>query len=75
MTENQQQALCEVILNVYKGTFPLSKYYIKRLRPYQSTIHSLSSKKVKKRLKRKILLENHFILPIIIKPALSVLKN
>lgn len=75
MTENQQQALCEVILNVYKGTFPLSKYYIKRLRPYQSTIHSLSSKKVKKSLKRKILLENHFILPIIIKPALSVLKN
>lgn len=34
MTENQQQALCEVILNVYKGTFPLSKYYIRRLSPY-----------------------------------------
>lgn len=24
MTENQQQALCEVIFNVYKGTFPLT---------------------------------------------------
>lgn len=28
MTENQQQALCEVILNVYKDAFPLTKYYI-----------------------------------------------
>lgn len=28
MTENQQQALCEVILNVYKEAFPLTKYYI-----------------------------------------------
>lgn len=28
MTENQQQALCEVIFNVYKGTFSLTKYYI-----------------------------------------------
>lgn len=34
MTEPQQQALCEVILNVYQGTFPLTKYYIKRLSPH-----------------------------------------
>lgn len=28
VTENQQQALCEVIFNVYKEAFPLTKYYI-----------------------------------------------
>lgn len=56
MTENQQQALCEVILNVYKGTFPLTKYYIKRLSTYRNTIYKLSSKTVKKSVKRKLLL-------------------
>lgn len=65
MTENQQQALCEVILNVYKGTFPLTKYYI----------HKLSRKTVKKSIKRKLLLQQNTIIPILIKPALSVLNN
>lgn len=53
MTENQQQALCEVILNDYKRTFPLAKYYIKRQSPYRNTIDKLSSKTVKKSVKRK----------------------
>lgn len=75
MTENQQQALCEVILNVYKGTVPLSKYYIKRLSPHQQVIHKLSSKTVKKSVKRKLLLQQNTIIPILIKPALSVLNN
>lgn len=75
MTENQQQALCEVILNVVKGTFPLTKYYIKRLSPHRQVIHKLSSKTVKKSVKRKLLLQQNTIIPILIKPALSVLKN
>ena len=75
MTWKQQRALYEVILNVYKGTFPLSKYYLKRLLPYRNAIHKLSSGKVKKSDKRRILLKNHLMLPIVIKPALKVLKN
>lgn len=75
MNDNQQQALCAIILNVYKGTFPLSKYYIKRLSPHQDVIRKLSSKTVKKSVKRKLLLQQDTIIPIILKPALSVLNN
>lgn len=75
MTENQQQALCEVILNVVKRTSPLTKYYIKRLSPHQQVNHKLSSKTVKKSVKRKLLLQQNTIIPILIKPALSVLNN
>lgn len=77
MTKNQQQALCEVILNVYKGTFPLTKYYFKRLSPYayRSTIYKLSSKTVKKSVKRKLLLQEYTILPILIKPSLGNLND
>lgn len=70
MTETHQQGLCEVILNVVKGT-----YYIKRLSPHQQVIHKLSSKTVKKSVKRKLLLQQNTIIPILIKPALSVLNN
>lgn len=75
MTENQQQALCEVILNVYKGTFPLTKYYIKTLSPYRNTIYKLSSKTVKKSVKRNLLLQEYTILLILIKPYLGVLND
>lgn len=75
MTENQQQALCEVILNVYKGTFPITKYYIRKLSPYRSVIHRLSSKTVKRSVKRKLLLQNYLILPILIKPSLGILND
>lgn len=73
MTENQQQALCEVILNVYKGTFHfLSTILGDCLR---ITIQKLSSKTVKKSVKRKLLLQKHVILPILIKPSLKVLND
>lgn len=55
-------------------TFPLTKYYIKRLSPHQQVIHKLSSKTVKKSVKRKLLLQQNTIIPILIKPALSVLN-
>jgi adenylate kinase family enzyme len=75
MTWKQQQALCEVILNVYKGTFPLTKYYIKKLLPHHSIIHRLSSRKVKKSDKRKILLQRYLILRTLIKPVLKLLVD
>lgn len=72
----QRKALMKTMTeNVYKGTFPLTKYYIKRLSPHQQVIHKLSSKTVKKSVKRKLLLQQNTIIPILIKPALSVLNN
>ena len=33
ITKDQFHALCEVIINVYKGNFPVSNYYVKKLFP------------------------------------------
>jgi len=33
ITSDQLQILCEIALNVYRGTFPVSGYYIKKLLP------------------------------------------
>lgn len=75
MTPSQMQTLCEVMFNVYKGTIPVSKQYIKTLYPYKNVISTLVSRTVNKSQRKKFLLKHQSIIPRLIKTALHLFQN
>ena len=46
LTKDQFHALCEVIINVYKGNVPVSNYYVKKLFPFKRSIQMVADKHV-----------------------------
>lgn len=75
ITSAQLQAVLEVTWNVYRGTFPVSDYYVKKMAPYKTSIRTLVSKRVSNKRKKEILLHRRKILPWVIKPVLSLLNE
>ena len=75
LTKDQFHALCEVIINVYKGNVPVSNYYVKKLFPFKRSIQMIADKRVSPKRKKKILAIKHAIIPWVIKPVLSMLKE
>ena len=75
LTKDQFHAVCEVILNVYKGNVPVSNYYVKKLFPFKRSIQMIADKRVSPKRKKKILAIKHAIIPWVIKPVLSMLKE
>ena len=75
LTKDQFHALCEVIINVYKGNVPVSNYYVKKLFPFKRSIQMIADKRVSPKRKKKILAIKHIIIPWVLKPVLSMLKE
>ena len=75
LTKDQSHAVCKVILNVYKGNVPVSNYYVKKLFPFKRSIQMFTDKRVSPKRKKKILAIKHIIIPWVIKPVLSMLKE
>lgn len=75
MSPSQMQTLCEVMFNVYRGTIPVSKQYIKTLFPHKNIITTLVSRSVNKSRRKKLLLKHQSLLPRLIKPALDLFQN
>lgn len=75
LTKDQFHALCEVIINVYKGSVPVSNYYVKKLFPFKRNIQMLADNHVSPKRKQKILAVKHIIIPWVLKPVLSILKE
>ena len=75
LTKDQFHALCEVIINVYKGNVPVSNYYVKKLFPFKRSIQMVADKHVSTKRKKKILTVKHAIIPWVLKPVLSMLKE
>lgn len=75
LTRDQFHALCEVVINVYKGNVPVSNYYVKKLFPFKRSIQLLADKHVCPNRKKKILALKHDIIPWVLKPVLSMLKE
>ena len=75
LTRDQFHALCEVVLNVYKGNVPVSNYYVKKLLPFKRSIQLLADKHVCPNRKKKILALKYAIIPWVLKPVLSTLKE
>lgn len=68
LTDEQLDVISEIALNVYTGTYPLTKKYINQLKPYRSYIRSLGSREVSSKQKRTILLKHLSLVPLLLKP-------
>ena len=75
LTSEQYDVLSEIALNIYTGTYPLTKKYINQLKPYDSYIRSLGSREVSNREKRQILLKNISLVSLLLKPIVQHLKG
>lgn len=71
MTNEQFDTLSEIALNIYTGTYPLSKAYIKMLQPYKAFIRKLGSREISTSKKRRILLKHLELLPLLLKPIVQ----
>lgn len=68
LTSEQYDVISEIALNIYTGTYPLTKKYINQLKPYQSYIRSLGSREVSTKQKRGILLKHLPLVSLLLKP-------
>lgn len=75
LTSEQYDAISEIALNIYTGTYPLSKKYIHQLKPYQSYIRSLGSREVSAKQKRLILLKHLPIVSLLLKPIVQHIET
>lgn len=75
LTSEQYDAISEIALNIYTGTYPLSKKYINQLKPYQSYIRSLGSREVSAKQKRLILLKHLPIVSLLLKPIVQHIET
>lgn len=75
LTSEQYDVISEISLNIYTGTYPLSNKYINQLKPYHSNIRSLGSREVASKQKRRILLNNLPLLPLLLKPIVHHLDQ
>lgn len=76
LTSEQYDVISEIAaLNIYTGTYPLSNKYINQLKPYHSNIRSLGSREVASKQKRRILLNNLPLLPLLLKPIVHHLDQ
>lgn len=75
LSDEQFQVLCEVALNIYKGTIHLSHRQIKTLVPFKSVLEFIINKHVRKTLKLKRMIEKQNVFSIILKPVLNFFNN
>ena len=76
LTEEQLKTICEVILNILKGTVDLSPKQRKVLKKKKRLLYQLVSKSVPSKTKKQLLVQQGgSILPSILVPALQVLGS
>lgn len=75
ITTGQLLALCEVFLNLYKGSVHVTPKFVSKLRPYKAFIRTLTSRRVSKKRKKIQLIRRSPSLPWMLKPVLLTLKE
>ena len=76
LSEEQLRTLCEVILNILKGTVELTPSQKKSLGKRKRVLYQLASKSVPSKTKKAILVQQGgSLLPAILKQALQVLGS
>lgn len=71
LSEKQLDAICEISLNIYTGTFPVRVRYLNTLKPFASSIRLLSSREVTSNRKHVIISRHPKILFILIQPIIK----
>lgn len=72
-TNEQIEILSEIALNIYRGVLHMSIHHIRKLRPYQLNIRALCSRSIAHRRKKNILVRHPILVPLLIKPILTLL--
>ena len=76
LTEEQLRALCEIVVNILKGTVNLSPKQKQKLRKRKRILYQLASKSVPSKTKKELLVQQGgSLLPSILIPALQVLGS
>lgn len=71
LTDEQCDVISEIVLNIYTGTYPLTKQYIKQLTPYKPFIRVLGSREKSSKRKRQILSKHVQLLSLMLKPIVQ----
>lgn len=71
MSEKQLNAISEISLNIYTGTFPVRVRYLNSLKPFASSIRLVSSREVTSNRKRVILSRHPKLLLLLIQPIIK----
>ena len=75
ITNKQLETLCEVVYNIYKRTIKISKYFVNKLVPFKREILTLINKRASLTKKKAAVVKLRSVLPIILKPVLSLIKD
>ena len=75
LTNEQLDDVSEIALNVYTGTYPLTKKYINQLKPYRPYIRSLGSREDSSKQKRAILLKHLPLVSLLLKPIVQYIDK
>ena len=75
LTSEQLDVISEIALNIYTGTYPLTKRYINQLKPYQPYIRLLGSREVSSKKKRDILLKHLPLVSLLLKPIVQYIDK
>lgn len=71
LTDELCDVISEIALNIYTGTYPLTKQYIRKLAPYKPFIRMLGSSETSPKRKRHILLKHIELLFLMVKPIVQ----
>ena len=71
LTDEQCDVISEIALNIYTGTYPLTKQYIRQLAPYKPFIRMLGSRETSSKRKRQILSKHVQLLSLMLKPIVQ----
>lgn len=71
LTDEQCDVISEIALNIYTGTYPLTKQYTRQLAPYKPFIRILGSRETSSKRKRQILSKHVQLLSLMLKPIVQ----
>lgn len=75
ITAKQLQVLCEIVLNIYRRTVKISRYFVKKLVPFKREILTLINRQTTFSKKKIVLIKLRSVLQIILRPVLSLFNN
>lgn len=75
ITDAQLRAICELVLNIYRGTFNVPSIYVRKLAPHRKLIETLVDRAINKKHKKQLLSQKRNILPLMIGPYVRLSKK
>lgn len=75
LNDDQLKSMVEIVYNILQGVCSISKFEKENLRTYKSSLRALTSKRIPRGKRRRLLLKTKSIIPILIKVYLRYSKK